>query len=280
VTRRYHRSALSEPDLERFASDDGTTIAIWRSGEGRPLVAVHGVTIDHTAWDGVRPRLERVRTLLAVDRRGHGASGEGGPEYSLGQEVADLLAVLASLDEPADVLAHSYGGLIALEAALRSDRIARRIARLIVYEPSIDDDPEFPGVVAQVAELVSRGEDEQAAVTLLVKRSGVPPDAVETVRGLPLWPILIRGVRVLPREGAAVVGYRFEPSRFQALATPTLVLAGEDSPGWRREAAADLQSAMPQAELRILAGQAHLATHTAPALLAEEIVSFLERPTS
>ena len=78
-----------------------------------------------------------------------------------------------------------------------------RIGRLIVYEPSIDDDPEFPGVVARVAELVRRGEDEQAAVTLLVERSGVPPDAVDAVRELPQWPILLRGVQALPREGAA-----------------------------------------------------------------------------
>ncbi len=38
-----------------------------------------------------------------------------------------------------------------------------------------------------------------------------------------------------------------------------------------------LQTALRRAELRILAGQGHLATHTAPELLAEEIVSFLER---
>jgi pimeloyl-ACP methyl ester carboxylesterase len=264
---------LSESALERIASADGTSIAIWRSGEGPPLVALHGVTIDHTAWDGVRPRLERARTLLAVDRRGHGASERGGADYSLAHEVADLLAVVALLDEPVDVVAHSYGGLVALEAALTSDRIGR----LIVYEPSIDDDPEFPGVVARVAELVSRGEVEQAAVTLLVERSGVPPDAVDTVRELPLWPILLRGVQALPREGAAVVGYRFDPSRFRQLAAPTLVLVGEESPRWRHDAMTRLQATLPEAELRILAGQGHLATHTAPELLAEEIGSFLER---
>ena len=207
---------MSELTLERITSADGTSIAIWRSGEGPPLVALHGVTIDHTAWDGVRPRLERARTVLAVDRRGHGASGKGGADHSLAHEVADLLAEVEVLDEPVDVVAHSYGGLVALEAALTSDRIGR----LIVYEPSIDDEPGFPGVVARVAELVSRGEDDQAAVPLLVERSGVPPDAVDAVRELPLWPILLGGVQVLPREGAAMVGYRFDPSRFQRLATP------------------------------------------------------------
>jgi pimeloyl-ACP methyl ester carboxylesterase len=264
---------VTEPELERVRSADGTAIAIWRSGEGPPLVALHGVTIDHTAWDGVRPMLERARTLLAVDRRGHGASGEGGADHSLAHEVADLLAVVALLEEPVDVVAHSYGGLVALEAALMSDRIGL----LIVYEPSIDDDPGFPGVVDRVGEFVRRGEDEHAAVTLLVERSGVPPDAVDAVRELPLWPILLQGVQVLPREGAAILGYRFDPSRFQRLTIPVLVLVGEESPGWRREAMTHLQTSLPQAELRTLAAQGHVATHTAPELLAEEIVGFLQR---
>jgi pimeloyl-ACP methyl ester carboxylesterase len=38
-----------------------------------------------------------------------------------------------------------------------------------------------------------------------------------------------------------------------------------------------LHAALPQAELGILTGQGHLATHTAPELLAGEILSFLER---
>lgn len=273
-TWAYHRSPLGEQALERVTSADGTQIAIWRSGEGPPLLALHGVTIDHTAWDGVRPRLEREHTFVAVDRRGHGASGNGGADYSLAHEVGDLLAAVALLDEPVDVVAHSYGGLVALEAALRTNRIGR----LVVYEPSLDDEPEFPGVVARVAELVRGGEDEQAALTLLVERSGVPPDAVDAVRELPLWPILLRGVHALPREGAAVVGYRFDPPRFQQLATPTLVLLGGESPDWRREAMTHLQTTLPQAELGILVGQGHLATHTAPELLAEEIASFLRRP--
>src|SRR6202161_3911995 len=100
---------------QRVRSSDGTSIAVWRSGRGRPLVAVHGVTIDHTNWDGVRSILERDATLIAVDRRGHGSSDLGPPWHSLDQEVADLAAVIESCDAPVDVLAHSYGGLVALE---------------------------------------------------------------------------------------------------------------------------------------------------------------------
>lgn len=258
---------------EQVRSSDGTSIAVWRSGHGRPLVALHGVTIDHTAWDGVRPALEQVATLVAVDRRGHGASGLGPAAHSLDQEVADLAAVVDSCAAPVDVLAHSYGGLIALEAA----RLGMPIGRLVVYEPSIDDDPDFPAVVERIGALVDQGQTERAAETLLIERSGVPVEAIAGVRDLPLWPVVLRGVRVLPREGAAMVGYRFDPERFAQLTIPTLVLLGEDSPGWRHEAMRALDGALPQGRLRILANQGHLATHTAPDLLASEIIGFLDR---
>src|SRR3982751_2061298 len=102
---------------ELLASGDGTSIALWRCGFGPPLVALHGVTIDHTCWDGTRPAIESRRTLIAVDRRGHGASEAGPESHSLHQEVQDLLAVLEAFEPPVDVLGHSYGGLVVLETA-------------------------------------------------------------------------------------------------------------------------------------------------------------------
>jgi pimeloyl-ACP methyl ester carboxylesterase len=265
-------TAAPTPD-GHVRSADGTEIAVWRSGHGQPLVAVHGVTIDHTNWDGVRPMLEPVASIVAVDRRGHGASGRGPAAHSLDQEVADLAAVVASLPASPDVLAHSYGGLVALEGA----RSGLPIGRLVLYEPSIDDDPDFPAVVDRIRELVDQGETERAAETLLVERSGVPMEALAAVRELPLWPIVLCGVEVLPREGAAMIAYRFDPSQYAQITCPTLILVGEASPSWRHDAMNALHLALPQSQLRVLAGQGHLATHTAPELLASEIMSFLDR---
>ena len=60
---------------ERLVSSDGTPIAVWRSGEGPPLVLVHGAAADHTRWRPVLPALEERFTVLAMDRRGRGGSG-------------------------------------------------------------------------------------------------------------------------------------------------------------------------------------------------------------
>jgi pimeloyl-ACP methyl ester carboxylesterase len=37
-------------ELSRVASTDGTDIALWTSGVGKPLVLVHGGAADHTRW--------------------------------------------------------------------------------------------------------------------------------------------------------------------------------------------------------------------------------------
>src|SRR5260221_12905148 len=125
---------MAAPDMEapeHVRSADGTSSAVWRSGNGKQLVAVHGVTIDHSTWDGIRPMLEQVATVTAVDRRGHGASESGPAAHSLVQEIADLAAVIEACESAVDVLGHSYGALVGLEAAL----LDLPIDRLIVYEP-------------------------------------------------------------------------------------------------------------------------------------------------
>lgn len=264
---------LTSPGLRRVRSPDGTSIACWEAGRGPALVALHGVTIDHTCWDGLRAQIERQHTLVAIDRRGHGASALGGSEYSLEREVEDLLSVLENAEEPVDILAHSYGGLIALEAALRT----RRVRRLVLYEPSIDDDPDFPHVLERISALVASGDNDQAVETLLVERSGVPPEAIDAVRVLPLWPILLRGTQVLPREGREITAYRFDGQRFSELTVDTMILVGSESPAWRHRAMDALDAALSHGELQALPGQGHVATQTAPELLASVTLSFLGR---
>src|ERR671913_1412042 len=71
---------------ETVPSVDNTPIAYWRSGEGPPLVLVHGTAADHSRWKPVLPALEQHFTVYAVDRRGRGGGG-GTPEISTEREV-------------------------------------------------------------------------------------------------------------------------------------------------------------------------------------------------
>ena len=68
-------------------------IACEVSGEGAPLVLVHGAGSARWSFDAVRPHLERRFTVIAIDRRGRGDSGDGA-EYSLEREFEDVAAVV------------------------------------------------------------------------------------------------------------------------------------------------------------------------------------------
>ena len=57
---------------QSVTSKDGTPIAYWTSGNGPPLVLVHGTPADHTRWRPLLPYLESHTTVHAMDRRGRG----------------------------------------------------------------------------------------------------------------------------------------------------------------------------------------------------------------
>src|SRR5688572_10127933 len=83
---------IEHETLEHVVSTDGTPIAVWRSGDGPPLVLVHGAAADHSRWAPVLPSLQERFTVLAIDRRGRGRSGDAAV-YTIEREFDDVAAV-------------------------------------------------------------------------------------------------------------------------------------------------------------------------------------------
>src|SRR5215207_2938390 len=86
--------------VETVTSKDGTPIAYWRSGEGPPLVVIHGTSAAHDRWAPVLPAFEQHFTVCAVDRRGRGSRGAS-ENCAIEREFEDVAAVVDSLGEPA-----------------------------------------------------------------------------------------------------------------------------------------------------------------------------------
>ena len=72
--------------------------------------------------------------MLAIDLYGAGRSPQwpSARPLSLAEEVALLAPVLASTERPFHLIGHSYGGAVALRAALTHPE---KLASLIVFEP-------------------------------------------------------------------------------------------------------------------------------------------------
>src|SRR3972149_2493053 len=97
-------------------STDGTPIAIHESGRGAPLILIHGSSSGSRRWLPILDIPDGHFTVYRMERRGRGASGDGAA-YSIAREVEDIVAVLQSIPDRLNVLAHSYGAICALEAA-------------------------------------------------------------------------------------------------------------------------------------------------------------------
>ena len=224
--------AAYQPPVATVRSRDGTAIAYSRTGDGPRALLVHGTTSERSRWTPALPRLQRSRTALAMDRRGRGASGDAG-EYRIESEFEDVAAVLDSLDAPADVVAHSFGALCALEATLRTNKIRR----LVLYEPPIaaragmpEEGAAFTAVVDEIDALVARGERAQALEAFFNKILRMPAAEVERARRLPSWPARVALAHTVTRELRSSRAYRFEAARFREHRIPTLIVLGGESP--------------------------------------------------
>ncbi len=107
--------------------------AVYATGEGAPLVLLHGVGTDHRAFRPQSIRLARRFRVLAWDMPGYGCSPPLDPMDWNG--LADALARMldrAGIDT-AHVLGHSIGGMVAQVFAVRH---ASRVRSLILSATS------------------------------------------------------------------------------------------------------------------------------------------------
>lgn len=258
--------------IASFSSPDGTRLGCHVIGRGAPLVLVHGTTADHTRWTPLLSSLEQRFTVYAVDRRGRGASGDAAA-YDFEREVEDVTAIVESIGGPVDLLGHSFGALVSLEAAARTSQLRH----LILYEPPIPTGTPLvaPELIARLDGLVAAGASEAAVETFLSEGPRLPARDLAVMKSLPAWAARVAAAHTIPRELRASTQYRFEASRFAALRVPTLLLLGGASPPPFRAALELVRGAIPHAELAVLPNQQHAAMDTAPDMFLREVLRFL-----
>jgi pimeloyl-ACP methyl ester carboxylesterase len=119
-------------DVRAVRSSDGTAISYLTTGRGPPVIVVPGVLSTAGDLAAFANALGKTHTVHTVERRGRGLSGPQGADYGMGKECEDIAAVQIVTGSEL-IFGHSYGGLIALEAALAS----RCFLKVAVYEPGV-----------------------------------------------------------------------------------------------------------------------------------------------
>jgi non-heme chloroperoxidase len=79
-------------------ASDGVLLHYSSTGEGRPIVLVHGWTMNGRFFDKNIEALARDHRVITIDSRGHGLSGKELVHLTMEQVGADLETVMAELD--------------------------------------------------------------------------------------------------------------------------------------------------------------------------------------
>lgn len=107
------------------------------AGTGRPVLLLHGVGLRAEAWGAQIKALRDTHHVIAPDMPGHGQTPCNAQCKVLDDYVQAVVPLLHMLDEPALVIGHSMGAMIALELASSAPECVRAVAALnAIFERS------------------------------------------------------------------------------------------------------------------------------------------------
>jgi pimeloyl-ACP methyl ester carboxylesterase len=270
-----------------FCHASGLRFHYQQAGAGPDVVLVHGVTGDLSIWflcKALQTLSTRYR-VTAFDLRGHGYSEVPNDHYTSGDHAQDMFALMDALGiERATVAGHSFGGVIALHAAvLAPDRV----------EAVICSDPYFPALrhledVSRWGHWQSfRAEASRAGVELsdehwydigrffdqVLHLDGERLLKFRQAVGLPALGRLLRlGRTTCGDDSKAVAGLTAD--KIDAVAQPVLALFGERSPFLAT--AQYLVEHLPNCRMATVPGAKHLGPEENPQEFCRLLVEYID----
>jgi pimeloyl-ACP methyl ester carboxylesterase len=242
--------------MDTVVSADGTVIAFDRFGDGPPVAMTVGAFNTRSQTEPLARALAQQFTALNYDRRGRGDSGDTAP-YAVEREIEDIAALIAAAGGSASLFGHSSGATLALKAAASG----LPVSKLVLYEPPFRTDNGHPGLPAdfagQLAELVAAGRRGDAVELYQTKAVGIPEDVVAQLRHAPFRPGLEAIAHTLAYDAAIIGDLSLPAGLLRTITIPALVVTGENSPPFLRNAAQAAAAALPNGQLAILTGQTH-----------------------
>ncbi len=124
--------ANTEPTMSpmeaKTVSLHGHPVTYAEAGSGPVLLLIHGMAGNFENWSEVVEPLAREHTVIAPDLPGHGRSGPGGGDYSIGSLATTLRDLLLALGhDRATLVGHSLGGGIAMQFVYQFPEMVERL---------------------------------------------------------------------------------------------------------------------------------------------------------
>ncbi|MBN8629287.1 MAG: alpha/beta fold hydrolase [Rhodobacterales bacterium] len=252
---------------------DGATLHYRDEGDGRPVVFVHGVGSTLAGWDPVLPYLPAGRHIR-IDLRGHGKSERAPGPYSLEMLAGDVVGLFDHLGlDRAALFGFSLGGLVAQHVAIHHpDRLS---GLALISTVAGRDAGERQRVEERLAILERDGPlthlanaTERWFTPEFLKQN---PDVVAARRAIAMLndpACYMAAYRVLARSDLAADLHR--------IATPTLVMTGEDDVGSTARMARLMHDEIKGSRLVILPRLRHSILLEAPDTVARHLGELLQ----
>jgi pimeloyl-ACP methyl ester carboxylesterase len=249
------------------------------------VVALHCSGAGAGQWSALAEALGGNWELVAPEHFGSESTGPwtGEHAFALADEAARAIALIDEAEDRVHLVGHSYGGGVALHAALARPH---RVASLCLYEPSAfhllrqmgGPGPaafaEITGVARSICEGVVTGDYRGAATAFVDYWNG--RGAFSALRPA-VQEALVRWTPKGPLDFRALIDDPTPIEAYRSLDVPTLILRGEHAPAPTRVIAEALSQLMPAARLLVVAGAGHMGPVTHKAAVCAPFVEHIGR---
>lgn len=260
-----------------YAQVNGYRLFYEDTGQGVPVVLLHGFPLSSRIWSPIRQAIARHARLITPDLRGHGLSEKPDGRYSMASLAHDMATLVDRLGLEKLVLGgHSMGGYITFQLA---QHFPERLRGLILVDTRAEADTDEGR--ARRLKAIAQIRTEGAAAFLEAFLPGLigpsskasNPQLLDELKAMAaLVPdhVLVGCLQgMLERPDSRPL--------LPALHLPVLVLVGEEDQLTPPSEAQAMAEALPLADLVVIPQAGHTPSLEAPQAVAQAILHFIRR---
>lgn len=269
-------STLPQPDARQgnYAEVNGARIFYEMTGQGQPMLLLHGYPLSGALFSRVRDSLATRYRVITVDHRGYGKSTAPGVPDDVSIYAKDATALLKQLNiSNAIIGGHSMGGAIALGMYKTSPEMFRGLMLIDTTAKAASpiEKGEWNGYAEQTKQMgVPSLVDPLIAVMLTGKTRTTQMDQVDY-----LGAVIKECSPDAAVGGALALANRPDAmSLLPQIKVPTLVFVGVGDALYPVKMQKMIQGMIPNSKLATIPGGAHAAIFEQPTESSQAIMSW------